>query len=73
VGRPDQDAFFERHDGVGGVTFDHQLTRDIRQRAGYSLAASTQTSTNLVLDPTYTPTFEGHTAQYDLSDFPSTR
>jgi vitamin B12 transporter len=68
-GRPDQDAFFENHDGVGGATFDQQLTRDVRQRASYSLSASNQTSTNLVLDPPYTATFEGHTAQFTSSDF----
>jgi outer membrane cobalamin receptor len=68
-GRPDEDAFFERHDGVGGVTFDQQLTRDVLQRASYSLAASNQTSTNLVLDPPYTGAFAGHTAQYESSDF----
>ena len=34
----------------------------LKQRAFYSLAASEQTSTNLVLDPPYTATFEGQTA-----------
>ena len=39
-GRPDLDAFFERHDGVGGVTFDQQLSSMLRQRASYSLTSS---------------------------------
>jgi vitamin B12 transporter len=69
-GRPDLDAFFERHDGTGGVTFDQQLTSSIRQRASYSLAISHQTSTNLTLDPPYTPQFDGHVAPFAFSDFP---
>src|SRR4029079_4164807 len=56
-GRPDLDAFFERHDGVGGVTFDQQLTSRLRQRATYSLTVSHQQSTNLIADPPYTPRF----------------
>jgi vitamin B12 transporter len=67
-GRPDLDASFERHDGVGAVTFDQQLTRTLRQRASYSLAASNQTSTNLIADPPFTATFEGQTANFESSD-----
>lgn len=63
-GRPDLDAFFDRHDTVAGVTFDQQLTARLRQRATYSLAASNQQSTNLVADPPYTPRFEGHVAPW---------
>jgi outer membrane cobalamin receptor len=68
-GRPDLDAFFERHDGVGGATFDQQLTHSVRQRATYSLASSTQTSTNLLLDPPFTATFGGRTATRQSTDF----
>jgi vitamin B12 transporter len=68
-GRPDLDAFFERHDGVGGATFDHQLTPALRQRASYSLSVSHQQSTNLVADPPYTPQFDGRTAPFEFSDF----
>jgi vitamin B12 transporter len=68
-GRPDLDAFFQRHDGVGGVSFDQQVNRSFRQRAAYSLAVSNQQSTNLVLDPPYTPTFEGRAAPFQFSDF----
>jgi vitamin B12 transporter len=67
--RPDLDAFFQRHDGVGGVTFDQQLTPRFRQHAAYSLAVSDQQSTDLVADPPYTPTFNGHTAPFAFSDF----
>lgn len=68
-GRPDLDAFFERHDGVAGVSFDQQLNPSFRQRAAYSLAISNQQSANLVLDPPYTPRFEGRVAPFQFSDF----
>jgi vitamin B12 transporter len=68
-GRPDLDAFFERHDGVGGVTFDQQLTPRLRQRATYSLTVSHQQSTNLIADPPYTPRFENRVAPFAFSDF----
>ena len=68
-GRPDLDAFFEQHDGVGGVTFDEQATPAFRQRASYSQTVSHQQSTNLVADPPYTPRFEGRVAPFAFSDF----
>ena len=68
-GRPDLDAFFEQHDGVAGVTFDHQPTSALRQRASYSITISHQQSTNLVADPPYTPQFDGRRAPFQFSDF----
>jgi vitamin B12 transporter len=68
-GRPDLDAFFQRHDGVGGVSFDQQVSTSFRQRAAYSLAVSAQQSTNLVADAPYTPAFEGRTAPFEFSDY----
>src|SRR5437773_1316064 len=56
-GRPDLDAFYERRDGIGGLSFDQQLTASFRQRAAYSLTALTQRSTDLIADPPYTPRF----------------
>jgi outer membrane receptor protein involved in Fe transport len=67
-GRPDLDAFSDRHDGVGSVSFDQQLNR-VRQRASYSRAASSQQSTNLVLDSPYRATFEGRVASRLSNDF----
>lgn len=67
--RPDLDAFFQRHDGVGGVTFDQQVTPFFRQRATYSLAVSHQQSTDLVADPSYTPRFGDRAAPFQFSDF----
>jgi vitamin B12 transporter len=67
-GRPDLDAFYKRHDGVWGASFD-QNAGAIHQHAGYGLAISHQASTNLLLDPPYTPTFEGRTAPFEFSDF----
>jgi outer membrane cobalamin receptor len=68
-GRPDLDAYFKRHDGVGGISLDQQLTPKLRQRAAYSLSASNQQSTNLILDPPYTPAYGGSTAPFQFSDF----
>ena len=67
-GRPDMDAFYKRHDQTWGVSFD-QATGALRQRATYGLALSDQASTNLLLDPPYTPSFEGRTAPFEFSDF----
>jgi len=68
-GRPDLDASFERHNGVGGVTFTQAITSSLSQRATYALTTTHQTSTNLILDPAYTPSFEGRTAPFQFSDF----
>jgi outer membrane cobalamin receptor len=68
-GRPDLDAFAERHDGLGGVTFNQQLTPNVHQQASYALSVSNQQSTNLIEDPPYTPTYGGRTAPFEYSDF----
>ncbi len=68
-GRPDLDAFFKRHDGVVGVSFDQQLTGTIRQRASYSVTLSNYDSVNLIADPPYTPTFGNARAPFAFSDF----
>ncbi|HEX9368437.1 MAG TPA: TonB-dependent receptor, partial [Vicinamibacterales bacterium] len=67
-GRPDLDAFYSRHDGVLGAAFDQNLGA-LHQHAAYGLAMSHQASTNLLLDPPYTPTFDGRTAPFQFSDF----
>ena len=68
-GRPDLDAFFQRHDGAWGASFD-RTAGAWHQHASYGLAISHQTSTNLQIDPPYTPTFDGRTAPFEFSDFP---
>jgi outer membrane cobalamin receptor len=68
-GRPDLDAFYKHDDGVGGVTFEQRLSASLRQRVTYALAVSNQQSTNLVLDPPYTPAFEGRQAPFQFFDF----
>lgn len=67
-GRPDLDAFFRRHDALWGVTFD-QTAGALHQRAGYGTAVSNQASTNLHLDPPFTPSFDGRSAPFEFSDF----
>jgi len=68
-GRPDLDAFFQRRDITSGVAFDQQLTPAFRQRATYSLSSSNYQSTDLLVDPPYTPQFEGRAAPFQFSDF----
>ncbi len=68
-GRPDLDAFFQRRNGVGGVTFNQQLTSSFAQRATYALSVSHQTSTNLEVDPPYIPSFDGSSAPFEFFDF----
>jgi outer membrane cobalamin receptor len=67
-GRPDLDALFERHDGQWGVSFD-QTRGALHQSANYGLAVSHQASTDLIVDPDYTPSYQGHTAPFPFSDF----
>jgi vitamin B12 transporter len=67
--RPDLDAFFTRHDGVGGITFDQQVSPSFRQRASYSLSVSDQRSADLIADPPYTPQFGDRVAPFEFSDF----
>lgn len=68
-GRPDRDAFFQRHDSVWGASFDQHVGA-FHQRAAYGLAASDQASTNTGIDPSYTPAFDGRIAPFEFSDFP---
>jgi vitamin B12 transporter len=67
-GRPDMDAFYQRHDQVWGVSFD-QASGALHQSAAYGAAISHQASTNLVEDPPYTPSFGGSSAPFMFSDF----
>ena len=68
-GRPDLDAFFERHGGIGSVSLDQQVNPVFRQRASYSLSTSKQRSTNLLVDPPYTATFDGRVALFESTDY----
>jgi vitamin B12 transporter len=68
-GRPDSDAFFDRTDVVGGVTLSNEISSSLRQRVTYGLSTSRQQSTNLILDPPYTPEFEGHKSPFEFFDF----
>ena len=69
-GRPDSDAFFRRHDGVGGMTFLQNLGDEFSHRATYALSVSHQASTNLHEDTPYTPRFGSISAPFEFSDFP---
>jgi len=67
-GRPDSDAFFQRHDGVWGVTFD-QLRGAFHQQAAYGDALSRQRSANLHEDPPYVPSYGDSGAPFTFFDF----
>jgi vitamin B12 transporter len=67
-GRPDLDASYNRRLAVGGVTLQHQRGA-WQQRATYALSASYAESINLLVDPPYTPAFEGRIAPFAFSDF----
>ncbi|HEX4346534.1 MAG TPA: TonB-dependent receptor [Vicinamibacterales bacterium] len=43
----DTDAFFERHDGLGGVTFDQNASSSFHEHVVYSYGVSNQQSTDL--------------------------
>lgn len=67
-GRPDMDASFLQRHAVGGLTLEHRAGRTT-QRLSYALATSEQRSTNLLLDPPYTPSYNGRTAPFEFFDF----
>lgn len=69
-GRPDLDAYFDRHDIVAGVTWLQDLSPALRHRATYGISIAQQDSVNLELDAPYTPAFEGRTAPFEFFDFP---
>jgi vitamin B12 transporter len=68
-GRPDMDAHFTHKDGdlLGG--WDQPLGARVMQRVSYSFTRTDQRSTNLVLDPPYTPTYGSLMAPFQFSDF----
>jgi vitamin B12 transporter len=67
--RPDSDANFHKADGYIGFTVRNQTSANWEQRVSYTFARTRQVSRDLFLDPPYTPTFEGHTAPFQFSDF----
>jgi outer membrane cobalamin receptor len=67
-GRPDMDAFFQRHDTVGGVTLEHERGQ-FKGRLTYAYSTSDQISTNLIADPPYTPALGGNVGAFQFFDF----
>ncbi len=68
--RPDSDAFFRKADGYAGFALQNQTSSWWNQKLTYTFARTRQVSRDLFIDPPYTPTFEGHTAPFQFSDFP---
>ncbi|MGH9649164.1 MAG: TonB-dependent receptor plug domain-containing protein, partial [Terriglobales bacterium] len=70
-GRPDTGADFRRNDGAAGVTLSNQLTPGWEQRVQYSFYQSRQRSLDVIVDPPFVPSFEGRSAPFAFSDFPT--
>ncbi|MEO6223854.1 MAG: TonB-dependent receptor, partial [Vicinamibacterales bacterium] len=68
-GRPDLDAFFAQSHLIGGVSIEHHVTPDFKQRLAYSIARSEQQSTNLEFDAPYTPSYQDRVAPFEFFDF----
>jgi outer membrane cobalamin receptor len=69
-GRPDSDSFIRRRDGVAALVLRNQTTSAWEQQLRYGLSVSRQVSRNLLEDPPFVPSFEGHTAPFAFFDFP---
>src|SRR5215472_17343834 len=69
-GRPDSDAFFRKADGYAGFALENQTSARWNQKLMYTFMRTRQVSRDLFIDPPYTPTFQGHTAPFQFSDFP---
>ena len=69
--RPDRDAFFRKADGYTGASISNQTSRSWQQRLTYTFARSRQVSRDLIADPPYFPSFEGHTTPFTFFDIPS--
>ena len=68
-GRADEDAFSKRRYAVLGAFLNQQLTPTIRHHAKYAHSTTRQTSTNLQLDPPYTPRFGNSIGAFEFFDF----
>jgi len=68
--RPDSDAFFRKADGYAGFALQNRTSSRWNQKLTYTFARTRQVSRDLFIDRPYTPTFEGHTAPFQFSDFP---
>ena len=68
--RPDSDAFFRKADGYAGFALQNRASSRWNQKLTYTFARTRQVSRDLFIDPPYTPTFEGHTAPFQFTDFP---
>ncbi len=68
--RPDSDAFFRKADGYAGFALQNRPSSKWNQKLTYTFARTRQVSRDLFIDPPYTPTFEGHAAPFQFTDFP---
>jgi vitamin B12 transporter len=64
------DAYTHRGDGFTGFSIDNQTSRFWDQRLTYTFDRTRRVSRDLGLDPPFTPSFDGHTSQFEFFDFP---
>lgn len=68
--RPDSDAFFRKADGYAGFSLRNRTSSRWNQKLTYTFARTRQVSRDLFIDPPYMPTFDGHAAPFQFTDFP---
>jgi len=64
------DAYIHRGDGFTGFNIDNQTSGFWDQRLTYTFDRTRRVSRDLGLDPPFTPSFDGHTSQFEFFDFP---
>ncbi|HSC77841.1 MAG TPA: TonB-dependent receptor plug domain-containing protein [Candidatus Acidoferrales bacterium] len=69
-GRPDSDSNLRRRDAAAALVLRNQTTSAWEQQLRYNFSVSRQVSRNLLEDPPFVPSFEGHTAPFAFFDFP---
>ncbi len=73
LGELDRDAYTRRRQGAGSLTLRNQTTNFWDQRLTYGFSQTRRVSRDLIMDPPFTPSFEGRTAPFSFFDFPSDR
>ena len=70
-GPPDTGSFISKGEGYSGLSFNNHTTEAWNQRVTYTYERSRQVSRDVIVDPPFTPTFDGSSAPFDSFDFPS--
>jgi vitamin B12 transporter len=68
-GPPDTGSFINKGEGYSGLSLKNQTASNWSQRLTYTYARSRQVSRDDIVDPPFTPVFDGITAAFDSFDF----